>query len=230
MVSSACWLLLHKRGARRSWERGFVGTPPQWKGRMERSDHPRSGTPHESRFGTTAFHGNSNWPTPHSNVLDREFAGISNRETWNREWPQSQKESLKLVLCVYPPDSTLLDTLFAALFHRLWVWYRPPIHILSGRHESVFNDSLWVTVGARTQTQKQSSSVSAGPSPYAWLDPCPGMGRDPRGSMVPPLQIDPGPHESVFNDSPWVHGCQGKRVSAWRNGSARFNSGSLGGN
>jgi len=57
--------------------------------------------------------------------------------------PKSQKESLKLVLCVYPPDSTLLDTLFAALFHRLWVWYRPRLYILSGHHESVFNDSLW---------------------------------------------------------------------------------------
>jgi hypothetical protein len=40
---------------------------------------------------------------------------------------KKQKESLKLMLCVHPPDSTLLDTLFAAWFHRMWVWYQPPL-------------------------------------------------------------------------------------------------------
>jgi hypothetical protein len=122
-----------------------------------------------------------------------------------------------LVLCVHPPDSTLLDTLSTAWFHRLWVWYQPPIHCCPGPHESVFNDSLWVAHGP--QIQKQSSSVFAGPSPHCMIRPVPGNGtlNRPAGGLEPPVQIGTGPHESVFNDSLWAAcGYNRKMVGALR--------------
>ena len=69
-----------------------------------------------------------------------------------------------------------------------------------------FSTILRVTVGARTPIQKQSSSVFAGPSPHCMIRPVPGNGtlNRPAGGLEPPVQIDPGPHESVFNDSLWV--------------------------
>ena len=161
---------------------------------MERSDHPRSGQPHKTRFGTS-----TQLETPNDQRRRPTYLPKSLRELQTRKRgivsapcrPKHKRES----------GSGLLDTLSRQPRAVGRFGINPSIHRCLGGHESVFNDSLWAAVGSQykrgLQVAKSCSLLLLGDFSQT------AVALALEGRHHPPRHIVPGVRESVFNDSLW---------------------------